>query len=61
LDDIPWERECFIALIFTKTPDESQALVLVANDDGMYRRCGLVSLPDQTLHCFTEFMEFEIV
>jgi hypothetical protein len=61
LEDIPWERECFVALIFTKRPDESQALVLVANDDGMYRRCGLVCLPDQTLNAFTERMKFNIV
>lgn len=61
LDDIPWQRECFLALIFTKRPDESQALVLVANDDGTHRRCGLVCLPDQTLHLFSEFMELEIV
>jgi hypothetical protein len=61
LGDIPWERECFVALIFTKRPDESQALVLVANDDRTYRRCGLVCLPDQTLNGFTERMEFDIV
>jgi hypothetical protein len=60
LDDIPWDHECIIALIFTKPPDESQALVLVANGDGTYRRCGLVCLPDQTLHRFTKFMELEI-
>ena len=60
LDNIPWQQECFVALIFTKTPDESQALVLVAKDDETYRRCGLVCLPDQTLHRFTEFMELEI-
>ena len=61
LDNIPWQQECFVALIFTKTPDESQALVLVAKDDETYRRCGLVCLPDQTLHRFTEFMEFTII
>jgi len=61
LEDIPWGQECFVALIFTKRPDESQALVLVANDDGTYRRCGLVCLPDQTLNGFTERMEFDIV
>ena len=61
LGDIPWERECFVALIFTKRPDDSQALVLVANDDRTYRRCGLVCLPDQTLNGFTERMEFDIV
>jgi len=61
LKDIPWEQECFVALIFTKRPDESQALVLVVNDDGTYRRCGLVCLPDQTLNGFTERMEFDIV
>jgi hypothetical protein len=61
LEDIPWEQECFAALIFTKRPDESQALVFVANDDGTYRRCGLVCLPDQILNGFTERMEFDIV
>lgn len=61
LDDIPGEQECFMALVFTKKPDESQALVLVANEDETYRRCGLVCLPDQTLHLFTEFMEFELI
>jgi hypothetical protein len=61
LGDIPWERECFVALIFTKRPDESQALVLVANNDGTYRRCGLVCLPDQTLNGFTERMVFDVV
>jgi hypothetical protein len=61
LEDVPWERECFIALIFTKKPNESQALVLVANDDGTYCRCGSVCLPDQTLGRFTECMEFDIV
>jgi hypothetical protein len=61
LEDIPWERECFVALISTKRPDESQALFLVANDDGTYRRCGLVCLPDQTLNGFTEHMEFDII
>jgi hypothetical protein len=60
LEDIPWERECFIALLFTK-PDESQALVLVTNNDGIYRRCGLICLPDQTLNRFTECMEFDII
>jgi hypothetical protein len=61
LGDIPWERECFVALIFTKRPDESQSLVLIANDDGTHRRCGLVCLPDQTLNAFTERMKFNIV
>lgn len=60
LEDIPWEQECTIALVFAKTPDKSQALVLVANGDGTYRRCGLVCLPDQNLHRFTEYMELEI-
>jgi hypothetical protein len=60
LDDIPWEQECIVALIFTKRPHESQALVLVANGDGTYRRCGLACLLDETLHCFTESMELEI-
>jgi hypothetical protein len=60
LEDVSWERECFIALIFTR-PDESQALVLVTNDGGTYRRCGLVCLPDETLNRFTERMEFDVV
>jgi len=47
LEDIPWERECFVALTFTKRPDESQALALAANGDRTYRRCGLVCLPDK--------------
>jgi hypothetical protein len=61
LEDIPWKRECFVALIFTKRPDESQALVLVANEDGTHRRCGLACLPDQTLNASTERMKFNIV
>lgn len=61
LDDIPREWKCLAALIFTKTEDESQALVLVANDDGTYRRCGLVCLPDQTLVCFNDWKELDIV
>lgn len=37
LENIPAGSEYFIALIVTKKPDESQALVLVANDNGTHR------------------------
>ena len=64
LKDIPLEQECFIALIFTKEPDDSQALVLVANADGTYRRCGLIRFRDspvRVLDHFPDWMDFEIV
>lgn len=64
LKDIPLEQECFIALIFTKEPDDSQALVLVENADGTYRRCGLIRFrdsPKQVIHHFPEWIDFEIV
>lgn len=57
--DIPLGRQCFVALIFTKKPDESQALVFVTHDDGTYCRCGLVCLPDQSLQRFTKCMEID--
>jgi hypothetical protein len=58
------EQEYFIALIFTKEPDDSQALVLVANADGTYRRCGLIRFwdsPVRVLDYFPDWIDFEIV